>query len=109
MCEIKTRAGTPCAKVTRFYVSVDTIPQPLGPDGVYGHEGANAARSLTTCRLHLAVGVDQLAELPIRRYGADVRVVVYAPPSYPRPALPAPVSTSAPVPTYGGRCEGDHA
>jgi hypothetical protein len=74
-CEHGTKVpGGRCRNPYAYWVQVATVPQPLGPNGVYGHEGPDAGRNQLVCGLHLPTAVRELLALPIRRPGAPVTV-----------------------------------
>ena len=77
MCEETTQAGRPCELQTAFYVHVRTVPQPLGPDGMYGMETEPAGRSICVCTQHLAGTVRRLHAIRYRMYGAKVAVTPF--------------------------------
>lgn len=62
MCEVTE----PCARRNTFHVHVETVPQPLGPDGAYGMERNPAGRSILACAGHLPRAVREMSALPIR-------------------------------------------
>lgn len=74
-CEHGTKVpGGHCRNPYAYWVQVATVPQPLGPNGVYGHEGENAGRGTFVCGLHLTPACREFLALPIRRPGARVTV-----------------------------------
>ena len=78
MCDQKLQRGRDrnerCERRGRYWASVATVPQALGPNGEYGMETVPAARSRIVCGTHLATAVLGLYALDFKMPGATVEV-----------------------------------